>query len=247
MITTDDILQHFGVKGMKWGVRKKKDEINSHTRTIKKGTTIQNISSRKLENNGRHMYGAYTSYDKDSYVDLMGNWMYGKTSFKNNFVVKKDIKLASDRELVKTFVSLVKKNPEKVAEDMANAHNDVSILLKKSEKHFAKKLSKITDEDSKRGEQLTKQYITLMVSDKSSQTRAEFLGSLIKKGYDGMSDANDRDSGAQDPLIIFKPSKSLGLVKSVQLTNDELEKYYRMTNFDSEFQKKRDDLKEVQR
>lgn len=34
-------LEHFGVKGMKWGRRKKVDTINSVRRTIKKGTEIQ--------------------------------------------------------------------------------------------------------------------------------------------------------------------------------------------------------------
>lgn len=242
----EEILQHFGVKGMKWGTHKQKDQINSQARTIKKGTTIQNISSRKFENSNRHMYASYTNYDKTAYTDLMGNWMYDK-SYKNEFVVKKDIKIPSDKELVNTFVAIAKKNPERVSKDMANAHNEVHKFFKKDAKYFEKKINKLDDKYTKKGEKVTKDFVTLMVSDKAAKTRSEFFGSLIKKGYNGMSDVNDREGGAQDPLIIFNPKNSLGNVKSVPLTKDDLKKYFETVNFDDKFAKQQKQLKDVQR
>lgn len=245
----DDVLQHFGKKGMKWGVRKDKDAINSKERSIKKGTTIQNISNRQLDmSKGRHMYGSYTKYDNEAYTDMMGNFMYGGKAYKNEFVIKKDIKLPSDKQLVENFVELVKSNPKQVSKDMAAAYNDTHIFLEKKAKHFEKKISKIEDADSKRGEKLAKQYISVMVSDKASKSRADFMGTLIKKGFDGMSDVNDRDTnyGTQDPLIIFNPNKSLGKVKSVKLEKEELDKYYKKFLLEQETRKERYDVKEVQ-
>lgn len=242
------LLKHFGVKGMKWGVRGKKDRINSQDRTIKKGTTLQNISSREFKLSRRHVYAAYTNYDKDSYVNLMGNYHYDK-SFKNEMVVKKDIKVPSDKRLVKEFTALVKSNPKQVAKDMTDAYNDVNDFWKKDISHFEKKISKIDDKYSKKGEELTREFIKVMVSDKSSETRAKFFGNLIKKGYDGMSDANDRDvwGGAHDPIIVFSPKKVIGDVKSIPLTNDDLKRYFDKVTFDTKFQKLNKDLSEIQR
>lgn len=240
----EDVLQHFGVKGMKWGVRKKKDQLNSKDRIIKKGTSIQNISGKKLTDD-RHMYASYTSFDKDSYVTVM-NFMYGDKIYKNEFTVKKDIKIPSDKKLVDEFTAIAKKNPKAVAEDMAKAYNYVHKFSKKNAKYYENKLSKIDENYSKKGEKITKDFIKLMVSDDASRTRAQFFGALIKKGYDGMSDVNDRDGGAQDPLIIFNTSKNLKTNKSVKLTADELQKYYEKVSFDQEFQKQSKNLKEIQ-
>jgi len=88
-MTTGELL-HFGTVGMKWGTRRSKDQINSQSRTIKRGTEIQNISSRRLDpTKMTRLYTAYTKYDKDSYTDLMGNFMYNERGYKNTFVVKK--------------------------------------------------------------------------------------------------------------------------------------------------------------
>lgn len=245
----DDILQHFGTKGMKWGVRKQKDQINSKSRSIKTGTTIQNISSRELTKPDRHMYAAYTSYDKTKYGDMMGNAMYDGKGYKNEFVVKKDIRVPSDRQLVETFVSMAKSNPKQVSKDMSAAYNNNRILFEKSAKHFEKKISKIKDADSKRGEALTKQFISEMVNDKAKRSRAEFFGALAKKGFDAMSDTNDRDgvSNTQDPLIIFNPTRTLGEAKSVKLTRSDLKNYAKATTFNKEFSRQKKNLSEVQR
>lgn len=246
----EEFLKHFGTKGMKWGVRKAKDEINSTSRTIKKGTTIQNITSRKFdEKSTRHMYAAYTSYDKTAYTDMMGNYMYNEKGFKNEFKVKKDIKIPSDKELVDTFTAIVKNNPKLIAKEMTNAYNELSIFSSKKVKHFEKKLSQVDGSNIKKGEKLTQQYVSLMVSDKAAKSRAELFGGLIKKGYDGMSDINDRNpnAGAQDPLIIFKPAKTLGKVKSVKLEKAELDSLVKLTTFDKAYAKQRLDLSEIQR
>lgn len=245
----EDVLQHFGVKGMKWGVRRQKDIINSKDRTIKKGTTIQNITSREFKNNNRHLYAAYTSYDKTAYADLMGNFMYNEKGYKNEFVVKKDINIPSDKKLIENFIALAKSNPKQVSKDMSNAYNDLHVFSTKSAKNFERKISKINSSESLRGEKLAKQYISLMVSNKAAKSRAEFFGGLIKQGFNGMSDINDRDSiggGTQDPLIIFNPSKVLGDVKSVKLTKEDLDRYDKIASFNKEFSKQRTNLKEVQ-
>lgn len=83
-------LEHYGVKGMKWGIRKQKDAINSNRRTIKSGTELQTITEGQYQNGKRNrLYTSYTDYDKSMYVDLMGNYMYNQKGYKNTFMVKK--------------------------------------------------------------------------------------------------------------------------------------------------------------
>ena len=116
-------LMHYGVKGMKWGVRRVKDEINANDRTIKRGTEIQNITKNKYDQSkSKRLFVSYTKHDKDEYVDLMGNIMYNGKGYKNTFVAKKDIKVASDRAVVDAFIKIAKDNPDKVAKEIANAY-----------------------------------------------------------------------------------------------------------------------------
>ena len=240
----EDFLEHFGVKGMKWGVRKEKDLINSHSRIIKKGTNVQNITSQKFVKMNRHLYAAYTPYDKTRYTHMMGTNGYEGEAYKNDFVVKRDIKLPSDKQIVNAFVKTVKSNPEKVARDMTVAQKNLYQYSLKNKKYFDREISKISNDDVKTGEKLTKQYIDLIYSNDTKISRDLFFGNLIREGFDGMSDAHDREFGLQDPLIIFNPSNVLGEVKSVKLTSQDLE-YYQNLNDDEAFIKSRTDLSNI--
>lgn len=72
MIVYQNELFHFGVTGMKWGIRKKKDSLNSKDRILKKGTEIQSISKGELSlEKGRRLYSSHTKFDNDSYVEMI--------------------------------------------------------------------------------------------------------------------------------------------------------------------------------
>ena len=83
--------------------------------------------------------------DKTEYTNMMGNFMYdGDPAYKNTFVVKKDMKVASDRDVVEAFLSIAKKNPEAVTKDIANAYNENALFFKKAESKWQKKVSQLT-------------------------------------------------------------------------------------------------------
>lgn len=237
-------LYHYGIKGQRWGVRRyqnpdgtltlkgKRRYGEEHTRTLKKGTEIQNISRRKLDPTNKRasrIYGAYTDSDKAEYLDMMGNFQYDGRGYKNTLTVKEDIKIASEKEVVRTVVEMFNDNPEAMSKMMATAYNAVNMpmVFRKSKDGYEKKLSDMAnDPDSRKSMKLGREFVqTIPMTIKTSDIANDFYGRMVKKGFDAVLDTNDAHglfNTTQDPLIIFNMEK-LGEVRSVKLTKADLE------------------------
>lgn len=237
----DSYLFHYGVKGMKWGVRKNKQSKQhvpspyARDRTLRKGSTYQNISRRRLNdlNSGEgRIYASYTKRDNLLYGDVMGNFEYSGKAYRNTIRVKKNIKIASDQHTVDGILEFARSNPKKFATDMAKARRAVKILpsLRRAG-HYEKKLSKITDSESQSAHKLAREFITNVTMSKETQDSAvKFYGSMVKKGYGAIPDFNDRYNfvKAADPLVIISPANNSTLESSIRLTKKELNDYWKM-------------------
>ena len=241
-------LYHYGVKGMKWGVRKK--NYNSSTmdqdRIIKKGTKFQNISkneSRKINNNP-----VYTSHNKSDnnlykgqYADQIN--LYGDKAYKNTLVLTKDVKVASQKQAVNTFIEMYNKDPKGVSESIGKAYAELASFNKISSiRNF--KAKRIEKKFANKGEKWmqTKGYDIFnqtMMSSQETKARMKYYDMLGKKGYDAIIDTNDvNNSGAKDPIIFIKPNQSMKNIKSRELTMDEIELASARYNYDVARKKK---------
>ena len=241
-------LYHYGVKGMKWGVRKK--NYNSSTtdrdRIIKKGTKFQNISkneSRKINNNP-----VYTSHNKSDnnlykgqYADQIN--LYGDKAYKNTLVLTKDVKVASQKQAVNTFIEMYNKDPKGVSESIGKAYAELASFNKISTiRNF--KAKRIEKKFANKGEEWmqTKGYDIFnqtMMSSQETKARMKYYDMLGKKGYDAIIDTNDvNNSGAKDPIIFIKPNQSMKNIKSRELSMDEIELASARYNYDVARKKK---------
>ena len=249
-------LIHYGVKGMRWGVRKKyyKDYMDND-RVLKKGTRIQNISrneERKLKSDAP-VYGAYTKHDRNAYAGLYANtiqWM-GDKAIKNELEITSDVKIPSQKKAVDTFMEMYNKDPQGMSRSIGNAYAEC-LMFNKIESVRNWNADRITKKFSEKGEDWiqSKGYLIFnqsMVADKESKARNEYYKLISSKGFDAISDVNDVQSGynSDDPIIFINPPKNLKNVKSSEMTYDDVSLALARYNYEEARRNKRKILSSV--
>lgn len=187
-----DYLMHYGVKGMRWGVRKKyynESSMNSD-RIIKKGSEYGNISfgkKRSLDSsNSVYVYG---HKDKNAYEGAYANNIIRNvvdgSPIKNTLRVNKDIKVASQKHAVDTFVEMYNKDPKGMSKSIAQAHAEVDLFngIDRIRNYKARKIEK---KFSKKGEDWlrTKGYEAFnqgLMSSKETKARDTYYEMLRKR------------------------------------------------------------------
>lgn len=232
MLSEEEFLAHFGVKGMKWGKTK---ERSSERTVLTKGTSVMNLSAEKERslNNG-HVYGAFTPKD---ILDYRVNYSWDLKMkgvdkiFNNAFEAKKNLTVASEKEAYDAFKKVYEANPEKTLRALAIAKKDMDYIAairirilnqdadKLDEKYYQSMKKKGSEwMTGKRGYE---RYVSsLAISDTN---RTSYFKELGAKGVDAIIDRNDiRALGTEKPLLIFNGSKSLKKVSSVELTYEDV-------------------------
>ena len=220
--------------GMRYGVKAEYDKSKMDEDVIlKKGTRIQNISSDGARDvsKDRPVYGAHTKHDKDAYGGRFAKAVdtrYG-IAIKNDLVLLKDVKVASQKQAVDTFMEMYKKDPKGVAESIGKAYAEIDFLngISRFRDWNAKR---VANKYGKKGEDWVKSqgYLLFnqsMMSTKEAKARDKYYELLTKKGYDAISDINDIQTGynSDDPIIFFNAKSTMKNVSQKELTFGDIE------------------------
>lgn len=195
IITEEDYLEHFGVKGMKWGVRKKRYGRNPDD-IIPKGSKVYRVSlSSEDPTYDNKKYVSTNKSDHRKWKNYMGRGYAsrGRKTYDIQYTTAKPIKVMSSKQSGEHFGKMLvdKKFADQALRDTVNA------------------FTKLNAPDEAYDDPAQQISYNLALQTKTGK---EFLNSIRDLGYEAIVDTHGRNT-SKDPLIILDPDKTLQKTK----------------------------------
>lgn len=230
-------IEHFGVKGMKWGIRKKEPRSAEGLTLKAPGVTVRSDGSidikpgaslqRLVRSNGKSApmqnltYASMLEYDNARYVKIIGGKgiLGGGRDQILGLKATKRITAPSKDEATRIVSDMMINNPE------FRKRNTELFGAPIKDKELGEIRSDPLGKTAKSWYEMTNVKMTLSADFDPDAPHVQTMlkSQLAKKGYNALRDENDaggKNPLAKAPIIIFSPETSLKVTSVTSITDD---------------------------
>jgi hypothetical protein len=201
-------LEHVGIKGMKWGVRKSSLNTRTDRFVLKKGTIINRATTNPNEINKGKAYATFKKWDS---VGYMARSMPFVKTFNMRMKLTKDLVSPSKKERIDTFIELASKDKKFLGSLAEAQHKQIKF---KSASAFEKQYRKMTEAQLR-----AKGYNDLSLAlGFSKEVRDKYFKEIKRRGYNMLLDDTDAQALAHSPIIILERQGSLKVASIDKVT-----------------------------